>query len=51
MILVEQHAHQILRITEKAIVLERGRCVHQGPSQQLLDQPEMLDRWLGVAAH
>jgi len=50
-ILVEQHAHQILRITRNAIVLERGRAVHQGASDELLARPELLDRWLGVAAH
>jgi len=50
-ILVEQHAHQILRITQNALVLERGRIVHQGAADVLLAQPELLDRWLGVAAH
>ena len=50
-ILVEQHAHQILPITQNAIVLERGRVVHQGPSDMLMDDPTLLDRWLGVAAH
>jgi branched-chain amino acid transport system ATP-binding protein len=50
-ILVEQHAHQILPITQKAMVLERGRIVYQGLSSTLSDNPEMLDQWLGVAAH
>jgi branched-chain amino acid transport system ATP-binding protein len=50
-ILVEQHAHQILPITEQALVLERGRIVHQGPSDVLAADPRLLDRWLGVAAH
>ncbi len=49
-ILVEQHAHQILPITREALVLERGRVVHRGPSDVLAANPEMLDRWLGVAA-
>ena len=50
-ILVEQHAHQILPITQKAVVLERGRVVHQGASDALMADPGVLDRWLGVAAH
>ena len=50
-ILVEQHAHQILPITRQAIVLERGSIVHQGASEELADNPALLDRWLGVAAH
>ncbi len=49
-IIVEQHAHQILPITQQALVLERGRVVHQGPSDVLEADPSLLDRWLGVAA-
>jgi branched-chain amino acid transport system ATP-binding protein len=50
-ILVEQHAQQILPITRDALVLERGRVVHYGPSDELAANPALLDRWLGVAAH
>lgn len=50
-ILVEQHAHQILPITQHALVLERGRVVHAGPSDALVADPAVLERWLGVAAH
>ncbi len=50
-ILVEQHAQQILPITRDAVVLERGRVVHRGPSQALAADPDLLNRWLGVAAH
>jgi branched-chain amino acid transport system ATP-binding protein len=50
-ILVEQHARQILPITQKALVLERGRIVHHGPSDVLAAEPSLLDRWLGVASH
>ncbi|MDE2082661.1 MAG: ABC transporter ATP-binding protein [Burkholderiales bacterium] len=49
-ILVEQHAHQILPLTREALVLERGRVVHHGPSQALADAPALLERWLGLAA-
>ena len=50
-ILVEQHAHQILPITRDAVILERGRVVHHGASEVLAADPTLLDRWLGVAAH
>jgi branched-chain amino acid transport system ATP-binding protein len=50
-ILVEQHAQQILPITQDALVLERGRVVHHGPSAVLAADPDLLNRWLGVAAH
>jgi branched-chain amino acid transport system ATP-binding protein len=41
-ILVEQHARIALSLTERAIVLDRGRIVHRGESQKLLDEPEAL---------
>ncbi len=50
-ILVEQHAHQILPITREAIVLERGRVAYTGSSNALIADPALLDRFLGVAAH
>ena len=50
-ILVEQHAHQILPLTRQAIVLERGRVAYQGASEALSAEPALLDRLIGVAAH
>jgi branched-chain amino acid transport system ATP-binding protein len=50
-ILVEQHAHQILPLTRQALVLERGREAYSGPSQHLIDEPARLDQWLGVKAY
>ena len=47
-ILVEQHAHQVLPLTRKALVLERGRAVYHGASQALMDDPALLEQWLGV---
>ncbi|NYZ13681.1 ABC transporter ATP-binding protein [Azospirillum sp. RWY-5-1] len=49
-ILVEQHAHQILPLTRDAMILERGRVVYSGDSRRLIDEPALLDRWLGVGA-
>ena len=50
-ILVEQHARQILPLTRQALVLERGKSVYQGAAQTLLDDSALLDSWLGVSAH
>ena len=50
-ILVEQHAHQILPLTRQALVLERGRVVFSGASDTLRDDLTQLDKWLGVGAH
>jgi branched-chain amino acid transport system ATP-binding protein len=48
-IIVEQHARQILPITDRAAILERGRLVHQDASATLLRAPEVIERFLGVA--
>ena len=50
-ILVEQHAHQILPLTRQALVLERGRVVFSGASEALRRDRSQLDKWLGVGAH
>jgi branched-chain amino acid transport system ATP-binding protein len=47
-ILVEQHARQILPLADRALVLERGRVVHDGPSAALAAEPRLLERWLGA---
>ena len=41
-ILVEQHAKLALEVTETALVLNRGRVAHHGPSAGLLRDPERL---------
>jgi branched-chain amino acid transport system ATP-binding protein len=48
-ILVEQHARLALGLTSDALVLERGRVVHRGPSEALLANPAALGRLVGVA--
>jgi branched-chain amino acid transport system ATP-binding protein len=47
-ILVEQHAEIALSLTQSALLLERGRIVHTGPSAQLLDDHATLDRYIGL---
>ena len=47
-ILVEQHTDIALSLTQSVIVLERGRIVHSGPSEQLLADHATLDRYIGL---
>jgi branched-chain amino acid transport system ATP-binding protein len=47
-ILVEQHADIALSLTETALVVERGRIVHSGPSAALLADQAALDRLIGL---
>ncbi|WP_397406914.1 ABC transporter ATP-binding protein [Polaromonas sp.] len=48
-IIVEQHPQAILRISDSAVVLDRGTVVHAGTADELLDQPQLLEQLLGVA--
>jgi branched-chain amino acid transport system ATP-binding protein len=49
MVLVEQHAELALSLTQRAVVMERGRVVHDGPSAALAADRASLDRWLAVS--
>src|SRR5439155_4843094 len=46
-IIVEQHAHKILPITDRAIVLDRGRLVFEASSAALMADGAPLERFLG----
>jgi branched-chain amino acid transport system ATP-binding protein len=48
-VLVEQHAELALALTQRAVVMERGRIVHEGASGALLADLGSLDRWLAVS--
>jgi branched-chain amino acid transport system ATP-binding protein len=48
-IVVEQHARLALSLTSRAIVLDRGRIVHDSDSASLLADGEKLDRLVSVA--
>src|SRR5687767_462315 len=41
-VLVEQHAKLALEVTQRALVLNRGRVIHSGPSAELLGNPQKL---------
>jgi branched-chain amino acid transport system ATP-binding protein len=48
-VVVEQHAKLALTLTRKALVLDRGRIVHRGPSDDLLNDPQTLHRLVAVS--
>jgi branched-chain amino acid transport system ATP-binding protein len=47
-ILVEQNAHKILGVTDRAVILERGSIVYQGDSATLRADRGVLESFLGV---
>ena len=48
-IIVEQHPQAILAISDTAAVLDHGSVVYAGTARSLQEQPELLDKLLGVA--
>jgi branched-chain amino acid transport system ATP-binding protein len=48
LVLVEQHAEVALRLTEAAVVIERGVIAHRARSQELLNDRATLDRYVGL---
>jgi branched-chain amino acid transport system ATP-binding protein len=48
-ILVEQNAHKVLGVTDRAVVLERGSVVHAGDSAALRADRAVLEGFLGVS--
>lgn len=48
-LLVEQNVHHALEISDRAYVLETGRITLSGPSSQLLGNPEIKEKYLGLA--
>jgi branched-chain amino acid transport system ATP-binding protein len=49
-LLVEQNAAAALTISTRAYVLELGRIRLEGPSTALMSDPEVRERYLGVAS-
>lgn len=48
-VLVEQNPRVALDFSNRTIVMDRGRIVHDGASQELASDKELLDRLIGVA--
>ncbi len=49
-LLVEQNARQALLATDRAYVIEQGRVVHEGRSEDLASDPAILAHYLGQGA-
>ena len=49
-IVVEQHPQKVLRVTDDAIVLDRGGIAYRAECEALLDDPAPLEAWLAVGA-
>ncbi|MDF1480045.1 ABC transporter ATP-binding protein [Leifsonia sp. H3M29-4] len=49
-LLVEQNLHVVRSLADTVVVLESGRVVHTGAAAELLDDEELTQRLLGVAA-
>jgi branched-chain amino acid transport system ATP-binding protein len=47
-VLVEQHAKLALEVTQRALVLNRGRVAYDGPSAELLADPQRLTALVAV---
>ncbi len=47
-LLSEQNARMSLAIADRAYVIEMGRIMRQGSGKELLDNPEIAERYLGV---
>jgi branched-chain amino acid transport system ATP-binding protein len=49
LVLVEQHADVALRLTQDAVIMQRGAVAHRAPSSSLLGDRDALDRYLGLS--
>src|SRR4051794_6741753 len=49
-LIVEQHPHLVLPITHRAVLLERGRVALIAPSAEIIANPEVAERYLGLAS-
>jgi len=47
-VLVEQNLAATLTLAQRIYIINNGHVVHEGPSQELKAQPELLQRYLGV---
>lgn len=49
-VMVEQNARKCLQIADTAFVLDQGRNAHSGPGHELLDDPTIIELYLGTLA-
>ncbi|MBF9033529.1 ATP-binding cassette domain-containing protein [Rhodobacterales bacterium HKCCE2091] len=49
-LLVEQNANLALSVSDRAYMMEQGRIVHQGPSRQMAEDPDIIALYMGQTA-
>jgi len=49
LIVVEQNTRLALSIAPRTVIMDRGRVIYDGASETLKDDPEMLERMIGVS--
>ena len=47
-VLVEQHADLALSFADKVVVLDAGKKIHYGDAKELQNNPDLLNRFIGV---
>ena len=47
-VLVEQNIAATLQLADRAYIINNGHVVHEGPAGEIRQQPEVLQRYLGV---
>jgi branched-chain amino acid transport system ATP-binding protein len=47
-LVVEQNALAALEVADRVYVMDRGRVIHEGPARELLDNPPMRRRLIGI---
>ncbi|WP_447774848.1 ABC transporter ATP-binding protein [Variovorax boronicumulans] len=50
-VIVEQQVDEALGYAERALILDHGAVVHSASASGLLDDPQTLERWVGMAVH
>ncbi|MDX6278047.1 MAG: branched-chain amino acid transport system ATP-binding protein [Nocardioidaceae bacterium] len=49
-VMVEQNARRCLQICDRAYVLDQGRNAHTGPGRELMNDPKVIELYLGTLA-
>jgi len=49
-LMVEQNASRCLEISDRAYVLDQGRDAHTGTGEELLNDPKVIELYLGTLA-
>jgi branched-chain amino acid transport system ATP-binding protein len=47
-LLIDKNVRRLLELADRHVIVEKGRCVWQGPGAELRTRPELVERHLGV---